>query len=166
MKTTMFKITAISLLLVGSLSSCEEKEKGEEIPFIEIWRCIELCKDGCDKQNRVISSQEEWETFLTDVDLESCRRWADDSPWDFFSKMENDFDVYQRIVAIDVLGTPCGKGFEITKITDYPKKVVVTVTETVSKGAIDFGYCQHHHIVKIPVTNKRIEFNHIIKQKK
>jgi len=164
MTPKILKHVTIALFLAGWFTSCEEKEKGEEIPFIEIWRDYELCKDGCDKQNRVISSQEEWETFLTDIDLESCRRWADDSPWDFFSKMENDFDVYQRIVAIDEY-----RGgewmFEITKINEFPEKVVVVVTETVSK-IFPTRMNQHHLIVKIPVTNKRIEFNHIIKQKK
>ena len=161
-----FSLIALILLFGAAFFSCKKGEKGEEIPFIEIWRFSELCgEERYEKQDRVISSQYEWENLLIDVDFESCIRWPGGAPWDFLSKMKNDFDVYQRIVVIDELRGPMGRGFEITKITDYAEKVVVTVTETLPKGGMDYGTAQHYQIVKMPATTKKIEFKHIYKTK-
>jgi len=160
MKANILKHTAILLLFAVSFSSCE-KEKGEEVPFIEIWKDVGLCKESYDKQDILISCNDEWETFLMDIDYGRCCWYADGTPC--LSKIENDFYVYQIIVAIDSYSTYCaGMNFEITKITEYPEKVIVIVTETEPKGKWRMCYELHQtcHIVKIPVTEKRIEFKH------
>ena len=146
------------LLLAGSFTSCTEKEKYEQIPFIQVAKgSLPQCGDYCvyQKINAIFTFEEEWERFKTAIDRDS-------KVTDGFSETEIDFDKNQIIAIIGEFRTYVWD-INITCITEYSDKIVVTVTEENTKGITFPSETQPYQIIKIPILTKRVEFKYVSK---
>ena len=145
MKTDILKLAAILLIIAGcSLSS----EKDKSVPFVTIAKGT---FGDASEQDKIISSQEEWEEFLMTWSKSEIER---------FSETEIEFYKYQIIVVI--VGCPdTSWSTDITRITEYSEKIIVTVHVKTHGGYAMDALSRPYHIVKIPVSTKSIEFNHI-----
>ena len=142
------KVAAVALCIVfaGSFSSCSEK--GEEIPFSTMAKGSNLdTKAGFNKQNVVIRTQDEWNDLLAILG-------------NHFIETEVDFDTYQVIAVIDEVRSGQWE-FAITRISNYPEMVVVTVNVSAPNRITHRGIIQLYHVVKIPKLAKKIEFKYI-----
>jgi hypothetical protein len=100
------------------------------------------------KQNRVVTNETEWKNLkaLIENDL---------------TDIEIDFDAYQVIAAIGG-SRLCDNWTITTEITEFPDSIVVTLQEEKGDPAIWWSEPKesYYHIVKIPVSDKKIVFQH------
>jgi hypothetical protein len=150
MKTKILKLIAILLLLAGSFYSCENNSMQEQ-EFIQEQKLTPLTlakgvlSDGIKNlagKNMVVTTKSEWDNLRTTMNLIST---------------EVDFNTYQVIAVIDDIHGNGGWTVDITDITEYADKIVVTYTN-LETGNATSATTQPFHIVKIPVSNKRILF--------
>jgi hypothetical protein len=166
------------VVISGSFLSCKEKE-GECVSFIEIGRGYldgaisypcerfeilteltdeDIAKLTIPKQERVINTQDEWDDLCAILE---CR-----PPWVTrdYTEIEIDFNKYQVIAVFDEVRQNTWN-MKIDCIYDCSDKliVVIQIIRPKSYGSTNFGYWQRFHIVKIPITQKTIEFKQIIK---
>jgi len=104
--------------------------------------------EGVPKQSVVITTMSEWQAF-------SVKLLYTYPPVP--SLDENDFEQYQIISVVDAIHSNGGWSIDITGITEYDDKIVVTYAnlETGNATAVLSQPC---HIVKIPKSDKTIEF--------
>ena len=101
------------------------------------------------KQNTVITATgSEWDDFVWTVPA--------------FGPMPEsikdvDFNQYQVIAVVDVIHSNGGWSLDITDITEYDDKIVVTYSNLKTGNDTD-ALSQPYHIVKIPKSDKKIEF--------
>ena len=165
MTTNVLKFAAMLLVFAGSFTSCKDKEKCE--PFVLIGKSSLSGCEGISQQDIVIKTQEEWEDFKTIMNTDYNQiKSSNYKETDSFSETEIDFDLYQIIAVIDEKRPDGCWGMEIKCITEDTYRIVVTiqVKSSVSKGfaCVNMEH-QPYHIVKIPVSTKKIEFKHIVK---
>ena len=99
------------------------------------------------KQNTVITTKLEWDALLAVMS----------SPNPMPSLDEIDFEQFQVIAVIDAVRSSAGWSIDITDITEYDDKIVVTYSN-LSAGGIATVLTQPYHIVKISKSDKKIEF--------
>ena len=100
------------------------------------------------KQNTVITTSSDWGAFVSEID-------PDNSMSELGFKIY--FEEYQVIAVIDAIHSNGGWSLDITGITEYDDKIVVTYAN-LKTGNNTTVLSQPYHIVKIPKSNKRIEF--------
>ena len=102
-----------------------------------------------EKQNTVITTESEWEALGTAMDA-------------YISEpilgIEVDFGQYQVIAIIDDVHQNKGWSIDITKIVEYTDKIVVTYSNLKRGDEEGFSRSQPYHIVKIPKSDKKVEF--------
>jgi hypothetical protein len=159
MKTKIFIIAAIMLVLVGSLSSCR-KEKCE--PFFLICNNSLSGLEGVQQQAVIIKTQEEWEDFKTLMNSAYYQGRNIDKETDLFSETDIDFEHYLIIAVIDEVRFDSSSRSTIKCIAEYSEKIVVTIQiNSPEKGRFSTNDDrQPYHIVKIPETKKSVEFKY------
>ena len=152
------KYRTILLILAGIFASCTKNTDNETCEhFVCIAQGVHSNHNGNVSQNFIIRTQEEWENLKTTMlNKLSFREFKIDSESDI------DFDKYQIIAVFDKERTNGGWIIKVTFITEHSDRIVVTVK------AYYLGWLiapkvmtQPYHIVKIPVTTKRIDFKYI-----
>jgi hypothetical protein len=107
-------------------------------------------EEGITKQNSIITTESEWnklKTAMNTINTETNN----------FTETEIDFAKYQVIAVFDEVKSSGSWSIDITEIIEYSDRIVVTV-QNLKKGDITCVMTQPYHIVKIPVTEKKIEF--------
>ncbi|MDR2147200.1 MAG: hypothetical protein LBE91_12140 [Tannerella sp.] len=151
MKTNILKYATILLLLIGCVYSCGEEEFA---PFIEIGKGSLGGSEGIPKQEIIIKSKEEWDNLKAIIG---------NSQTNSFIETEIDFGEYQIIAVFDEIYDTGGRIIYIKCITEYSDKIVITVISTFDGNFIaPTVQTQPYHIVKTPISTKRIEFNMVI----
>ena len=137
------------LFLAGSFSTCTKNAKNKNCePFIN----IASGSHGCyaEKQEKIIISQEEWESYIM-----PCIK--------HFSEIEIDFEQHQVVIVTDEMRPSTGWSIAITCMTEHIDKIVVTVQVYAAKGTNLDVLTRPYHIVKMPITQKSIEFEYFTK---
>ena len=140
-------LLTIMLTVVVGFSSCK-KEKGEKIPFTTIAKGE---KAGIPEQSTIIHTQEEWKELGIAMHSD-------------FDEIEIDFETHKIIVVIDEVRPCVGFSITIVRVTEYLNKIVVSIDLTTPLGPCLSALTQPYHIVKIPKTIKKIQFQYHKKQ--
>jgi hypothetical protein len=104
------------------------------------------------RQDLIITSAEEWENLLNDMDKAHA--------YPPLTETEIDFGRYQILAVFDKMHLSGGWTIDITSITEESDRITVTV-ENLRKGNALNNLTQPFHIVKIPVSEKEIIFRHV-----
>jgi hypothetical protein len=107
-------------------------------------------REGFSKEFSVIKTEQEWETLKTK--LNSVNRVTDN-----FTETDIDFSLYQVLFVIDEVKGNGGWSIDITEIENQANQIVVTVTN-LNKGNASSVITQPYQIVKIPVSDKEVQF--------
>jgi len=107
-------------------------------------------KEGIIKQNLVISDKTEWDKLLLAMN-------SVNSVSNRFTETDIDFSKYQIIAIFDQIQSSGGWTIDITDITECQNEIAVTV-ENLHKYGVTCVMTQPYHIVKIPVSGKKIVF--------
>lgn len=148
MKTIIF---ILSIFLATSCSSDDNNQTSQSTPitFTEIGKGA-LFGNGSEnisQSNLVINNQTDWQNLMNQMN--SANNVTNE-----FSETNIDFSAYIIIaIFLEVKGN--GWEVEVSSIEENTSNILVSKTET---EAINSVITQPFHIVKIPVTNKPIEF--------
>jgi hypothetical protein len=141
--------TILCFVVVLSVTTSCDKEDAIDIPIQTISQGSLGGDEGISKQNIVITSELEW------LQLEEAISRVDQ-----FTKTEIDFSEYHIIAVFDEVRYNGNWNIEVTRIAEYPDRIVVNVKVHHPSGiAAPQIITQPYHIVKIPISSKRIEFN-------
>jgi hypothetical protein len=103
--------------------------------------------EGFTKQNRVITSVEEWNELKT----------AMRDRVNTLTETDVDFSAYQVIAIFDEIHPSGGWSIDITGIVEYSDRIVVAISN-LKTGNIASVLTQPYHIVKIAASDKKIVF--------
>jgi len=107
--------------------------------------------EGFTKQFSVITTETDWENLKTQLN-------SVNNVTQHFTETNIDFSLYQVIFIIDKVKGNGGWSIDVTDVTEYTDKIVITVSN-VRTGGMTCVMTQPFQIVKIPVSNKPIIFN-------
>ena len=110
--------------------------------------------DVIPQQNLVIKTFTEWDNFLSNNICEELREYV--ISHDFVDTTIN-FSTHQVIAVIDKMRHP-GWTIDITDVTEYVDKLIVTYTHLDTTIIHLTVVHQPYHIVKIPKSNKNVIF--------
>jgi hypothetical protein len=96
-----------------------------------------------------ITTDEEWDSLKVDMNMH---------PY-YIVETEIDFSTYLVIAVFDSIHTNGGWSIDVTNVTEYYDKIEVSVSN-LETGDLTAVITHPFHIVKIPVSNKEIVFNH------
>ena len=96
----------------------------------------------------VIKTQAAWDSLLTNISAHEIAQ---------FTETDIDFSKYQVIAVIDKLYGYGGWGTDIIQLTKRNGKIIVNY-ENSHVGELTGFYSRSYHVVKIPVTDKEVEF--------
>ena len=112
--------------------------------------------DVVPQQNLIIKTFTEWDNFLSNNICEELREYV--ISHDFVDTTIN-FSTYQVIAVIDKMRHP-GWTIDITDVTEYVDKLIVTYTHLdTNRSHLTIAH-QPYHIVKIPKSNKTVIFDY------
>ena len=111
------------------------------------------------KQNLVIKTQEEWDKLVTLITTKNSVNNVSNN----FTEMEIDFSTYQIIAVFDEVKNNDGWSIDITDVIEFSDSIVVSILN-LKKGDDTYVATQPYHIVKIPVSEKKIVFQQEKKQ--
>ena len=136
-----------SLLLVG----CPENTEGGFTSLAK-GNLFDAGEEGFKKEYIIISSKEEWNSFLSKID--TTNKVSD--------TFENtiDFSKENVIVAIDKVRNTGGFSIEIIEVVNTDEETIIKL-ETKGPKPTDMvvtAIIQPYHIIKIKKTNKKIKF--------
>ena len=144
-------ILILSVFLATSCSSDDDNQTAQSTPitFTEIGKGALFGNgtEGITQSNMVIDNSTDWQNLMTQMDSYSNVTTQ-------FSETNIDFNTY-TVIGIFLEVKPSGWEVEISNIEENTTNIMVSKTET---EAINSVITQPFHIVKIPVTNKPIEF--------
>lgn len=144
-------ILILSLFLVTSCNSDDDNTTAQSTPinFTEIGKgaLYGNGSEGIVQSNMVIDNTTDWQNLMTQMDSFSNVTAQ-------FSATNIDFNTY-TVIGVFLEVKPSGWEVEISNIKENTSNVMVSKTET---EAVNSVITQPFHIVKIPVTNKPIEF--------
>jgi hypothetical protein len=136
-----------SLLLVG----CPKNEEGG-FTFLSKGSLFGNGAEGFKKENIVISSKEEWKSFLLKVDTTNKVSKTFENTIDFSKEMV--------IICIDKVRNSGGFSIEIIEVVKEGDTFLIKVKKEGPKpmSMVTSVMIQPYHIVKIKKTNKKIKF--------
>ncbi len=144
-------ILILSVFLATSCSSDDDNQTAQSTPitFTEIGKGALFGNgtEGITQSNMVIDNSTDWQNLMTQMNSYSNVTTQ-------FSETNIDFNTY-TVIGIFLEVKPSGWEVEISNIEENTTNIMVSKTET---EAINSVITQPFHIVKIPVTNKPIEF--------
>ena len=145
------KSLALILSILFSLTSCSDDNnpKTTSITFTEIGKgaLYGNGSEGIVQSNMVISNTTDWQNLMNQMN--SVNNVTDE-----FSETNIDFSTY-KVIAIFLEVKPNGWQVRISNIEENVSSIMVSTAET---EGINLVVTQPFYIVKIPVTNKPIEF--------
>jgi hypothetical protein len=110
-------------------------------------------EEGFLREGVAIKTDSEWEAFKQKINR------VNNVVDNYFSETEIDFNDYQVIAVFDEVKGSGGWSIDITGITEWQDKIVVSVTN-LKKGDASRAITQPFQIVKIPASEKEIEFEY------
>ena len=140
-------VVCILFFVTGCFSSCKQTSESGNILFTTIGKGY---YGMVPTQENIIKTQDEWETLLSSLPKDA----AD------LSETAIDFEKYQIIVVARSCPTG-GWNVYVSSIKEYRFMIVVTVSVIVPTGYVSFILSRPFCIVKMPVTEKSIEFSYI-----
>lgn len=149
---TKFLLYLLSVSFCLITWSCTTENEINEINFTSIGQS-NLYGNGREtisKQNFTISNSSSWNELLTKMNSVNNNS-------DGFTETNIDFENFMVIAVFDKIYGNGGHSIDIIKITEYERKIVVTI-DNVQKGGLTSVMTQPYHIVKISRTNKPIFF--------
>jgi hypothetical protein len=165
----ILKFTAILLILVGNLSSCDKLRRLQinetDVSFIfqppitsmHILAGTLLVNSGDSfpKQNLVIKTQAEWDTLKKKIyDIPFCNCGER-----YYSDIDDiDFMQYQIIAIFDEVRTDTICFLDIADMANYSSYIDVTVEHRLRKNIFNSSVLQSFCIVMIPISEKNIVF--------
>jgi len=132
----------------------EAEEEGKNIVPVTIGKDITYSSEVIPRQDRVIKSQNEWETLLEEINSYMTNR----DIYGLITEREIDFSNYQVIAVIDKPRSNRAT-VTVTDVREYHDKIVVSIVHSVGDATQP---SQPFHFVKIPVSDKEIVFKHLI----
>ena len=145
----MILILSITL----SLFSCNDSKNMDSLPQNIAFTIISnnalrgSGSEGISQSNMVINNTTDWQNLITRMN--SINNVSDN-----FSEIDIDFDSY-LIIAVFLEVKSSDWLIEVTKIIENENNLVVTTNENESIASV---IAQPYSIVKIPITEKTIEF--------
>ena len=144
-------ILILSIFLATSCSNDDNNQTAQSTPlnFTEIGKgaLYGNGSEGIVESNMVIDNTTDWQNLMSQMN--SVNNVTDE-----FSETNIDFNTY-IVIAIFLEVKPNGWQVEISSIIENVSSIVVS---TVEAEGINLAVTQPFYIVKIPVTNKPIEF--------
>jgi hypothetical protein len=110
-------------------------------------------KEGFSRESIVIKTDSEWEAFKQKINTTNNVVDA------YFTETEIDFSAYQIIAVFDEVKGNGGWSIDITGITEWQDKILISVTN-LKKGGATSVMTQPFQIIKIPVSDKEIVFEY------
>ena len=132
-----------------------EGEKPTTMPFVLVGKGS-LYGNGREhiaKQNMVITTSTEWNRLIGSMN--SVNNGSGN-----ITEEDIDFSQYQVIAVFDEIRGSGGWSIDITDITEANNIVVTYTNLETGKGATTDNMTQPYHIVKIPVSSKKIVFKY------
>jgi len=111
-------------------------------------------KENITKQNLIISSNNTWAELTNKMN-------SANNETDNFTETEIDFSHFILLAAFDEIKMSGGYTIEIISVVENRNNLTVTIRRQAPKGSVYTVITQPYHIVKIPITDKRIIFNEI-----
>jgi hypothetical protein len=143
----MFLILSLTL----SLFSCNDSENDDTFPqnilFTMISNDILSGNEGIVQSNMVINNTSDWQNLV--AQMNSVNNVSDN-----FTETDIDFDSY-LLIAVFLEVKSNGWEVKITNITENESSLIVTTNENEFVSSV---ITQPFSIVKIPITQKAIEF--------
>lgn len=145
MKT--FITIIFSLLLVG----CPENQEGG-FTSLSKGNLFGAGEEGFKKENIVISSKEEWKSFLSKIDTTNKVSETFENTINFSKEM--------IIVAVDKVRNTGGYSIEIIETIEEGNNMLIKVKTEAPKPTdmVTTAIVQPYHIIKINKTKKKIKF--------
>ena len=142
-------ILILSLFLVTSCNSDDYTTQSTPINFTEIGKgaLFGNGSEGIVQSNMVIDNTTDWQNLMNQMN-------SVNNATDGFSETNIDFSTY-IVIAIFLEVKQHGWEVEISNIEENTTNIMVSKTETEADNSV---ITQPFHIVKIPITNKPIEF--------
>ncbi|MDR1370837.1 MAG: protease complex subunit PrcB family protein [Dysgonamonadaceae bacterium] len=153
------KTKIVNSLLIGmfvlSLGCSSEEESPKDITWVQIAQesLYGNGEEGFSQEGIVIKTDSEWEAFKQKIN--TTNNVVDT----YFTEKEIDFSTYQVIAVIDEVKGSGGWSIDITGITEWQDKIHVFVTN-LKKGGLTSVMTQPFQVVKIPISEKEIEFKY------
>jgi len=151
MKTKTVIFATFLLIAAGSFASCQKEQK-ERITPVTIGKGV-LPNGGIEslaKQNITITTKAAWDNLMATMN-------ANGNVSADFSETEIDFNTWQVIAVFDEIHANGEWTIDITEVTGYADKIVVSYTN-LATGNANLVPTQPYHIVKIPASTKHITF--------
>lgn len=144
-------ILILSIFLATSCSSDDDGTTTQSTPitFTEIGKGALFGNgtEGISQSNIVIDNTNDWQNLMTQMN-------SFNNVTNEFSETNIDFNTY-TVIGIFLEVKPSGWEVEISNIEENTTDILVSKTETETINSV---ITQPFHIVKIPITNKPIEF--------
>lgn len=144
----------VTLILLFALNckSTENQAKmaNEDIVLIAKGNLYGSGEESIEKQNLVITEQQEWEALLSKIN-------AVNNASDGFTETKIDFSKYSVIAVFDEVKTSGGHSLELD-IKPESNKIIVEVIRKSPDGMATTVMTQPYYIVKVPKSDLPIEF--------
>lgn len=111
-------------------------------------------KEDITKQNLIISSNKAWTELINKMN-------SVNNETDNFTETEIDFSHFTLLAVFDEIKMSGGYTIEVTSVVENRNDLTVTIRRLSPKGGVYTVITQPFHIVKIPITDKKIIFNEI-----
>lgn len=159
MNTMKLRTFGLIIGMLFFLSNCTDDDSSQEAPSNGNDVTIEIVnidqdvlygngQEGIAQSNMVITNNSDWTTLLSQMD--SVNNTTDD-----FTETDIDFDAFIVIaVFLEIKGS--GWEVQIDSVVENDSQILISVTDTAFDNAV---ISQPFHIIKIPVTDKQIQFD-------
>ncbi|MDR1370478.1 MAG: protease complex subunit PrcB family protein [Dysgonamonadaceae bacterium] len=147
----MKKIKFILFLLSVIFFGCDKEESGPFVPIdISKGRSNDIGIIEFRNKMMVITTQQEWEELKSQL---RKHRINDDN----IAVAQPDFSIEQIVVVFGEIYDNGGWTIDITDVKEYADSIVVFV-QNLNKGNSTSVVTQPYHLVKIPVSDKKVTF--------
>jgi len=109
-------------------------------------------KENITKQNLIISSNKAWSELMNKMN-------SANNETENFTETEIDFTNFIILAVFDEIKMSGGYTIDITNVVENQNDLTVTIQHLSPNGGVYTVITQPFHIVKIPITKKKIFFN-------
>jgi hypothetical protein len=149
-------ILAAVMLTAFKCGNGNEPENGTKIQFSVIGQGNNIYSgdNGFPEQYSVIRNNTDWENLITEIDANLYNNPISST----FTETDIDFSQFIIIAVVDEVKSGGNWSIDVTDITEYSGKIIVTV-ENLNVVGFANVITQPFQIIKIPVSNRQIVFN-------
>jgi len=150
MKTKIYLLLVLALLITISCSRNDENSAEQPISFVEIGKAAlyGAGAEGIPQSNMLIANNTDWQNLMNQMNTVN-------NVTDTFTETNIDFNTYMVIaVFLEVKGS--GWEVTITDIVENANDITVSIEDKAFETSV---MTQPYHIVKIPIIDKPVVFD-------